>query len=137
MKLLSLPRLFIALILCSACAEDTSNLVGIYSNKAEGFYTKSVILDVNGKGIYAGGASAMPVLWKKAGDTITLTCSPAKDQKDVLIALKYSESKKELQIIDQEYAEGSKPLQFIQSEIPERYHQMLSEFDGTLKSLEQ
>jgi hypothetical protein len=136
MRFSSIALLFVASVLCSSCAEDTSHLIGIYSNKAEGFYVKSVILDIDGKGMFAGGVGGVPVLWKKAGDTITLTGPLGENQKDASVTLKYDESKKEILILDKKYAEGSKPLQFIQKEIPEKFHQMLMKFDGTMKSLE-
>jgi hypothetical protein len=136
MKSLPVALLFVASVLCSSCAEDSSQLIGIYSNKAEGFNVKSVILDINGKGMFAGGVGGVPVLWKKDGDTITVTGPLGENQKDASVTLKYDESKKEILILDEKYSEGSKPLQFVQKEIPEKFHQMLMKFDGTMKSLE-
>jgi len=52
------------------------NPIGIWSNKAEGFYTVNLGFRKDGKGTLSAGIMTLPTTWKKDGEKILITIVP-------------------------------------------------------------
>lgn len=110
-------------------------IFGAFSNEAEGFYTKSVLLTDQGKGMFQG----VPMLWTHDPKThvVTVTLPPDAPLEVYTFKLRFDPAEEVLTILDQKLAEGSKPLHRVRGEIPVKVVEMLKKFDGTMKSIRQ
>jgi hypothetical protein len=111
--------------------------IGVFSNKASGFDTKTIMLMEDGKGMVSGGGGSMPVVWKLGttnGDIILN--GPDDDYKNVIVH--YDSDKKTITILNEDLAEGSGPLLFITNEVPNatELQKKLRYFDGSQESLD-
>src|SRR5471030_2233861 len=133
--------IFASVIAIVAIAQETtktnSPFIGVFSNKASGFDTKTIMLMDDGKGMICGGGGCDPIVWKLGatnGDIILN--GPEDDAKNVLVH--YDSDKKTITILNEDLAEGSGPLLFITNEVPnaKELHKKLRYFDGSQESLE-
>lgn len=108
---------------------------GVFSNKAEGFGIKTVILDKNGKGLYFAAVAFVPVLWKHdpATNIITLTGPIGVNATTTSMEVRFEPMQRQLLILDPKRSEGSGPLLHISDEIPPWVGEALKSFNGVLQ----
>ena len=108
--------------------------VGVFSNGAEGFYVKRLILVEGGKGFYQG----VPALWLHDPKTneLTITLPPDAPLQFYTFKLRFDAAKGDLTYLDRKLSEDSPPLRRTQAEIPQQVRSMLQKFDGTMKSIQ-
>jgi hypothetical protein len=100
--------------------------LGVFSNKADGFDTKTLVLHDNGKGLYFAGTGAISVNWRYDARTNRIVLLVTDDpHKGTSFELGFDLGKRTLTILDNKLREGSKPLRFITDEIPGRYAESL------------
>jgi len=111
-------------LLCTSVLGQTKNTdpkVGVFSNKAEGFYTISVFVNADGMVMYNAGLGLIVGKWTFQADQSILTITandPASGQK-VSFPLKFDNKTRSYTILeDSGIQENRKTLYHIQDEIP-------------------
>jgi hypothetical protein len=132
MRTTLLLLLFSMLPLVAGAAEP---FLGVFSNEADGFNTKTLMLDTNGKGFYFAAVAGVPVLWKRnpATNEFTVTGPLGANQATESFTLRFDPAKREFTILDPKRAENSRPLHHVSDEIPQRVRDAIKDFDGTIK----
>ena len=115
-----------------ACTSEAPPYVGVFSNDAEGFYVKRLILIEEGKCLYQG----IPANWKRDPQTEEFTITFPKDAELEFyeFKLRFDPIKREFTILDPKIAEGTRPMHLTPIAIPHKVRTMLKRFDGTWKS---
>ena len=133
MKVLLLAIWFATLSVVAHAAEP---FLGVFSNEAEGFYLKTLMLYSNGKGFYFAAVAGAPVLWKRneAANEFTLTGPLGTNQTTESFIVRFDTTKREFIILDPRRAEGSRPLHHVSDEIPQRIRDAIKNFGGTIKA---
>ena len=119
----------------SVVVEAAEPFLGVFSNEADGFDTKTLVLDTNGKGFYFVAVTGVPVLWKHnpATNEFTLTGPIGANRATESFRVRFDPAKREFTILDPKRAERSSPLHHVSDEIPQRLRDAIKDFDGTIK----
>lgn len=136
-------RMMLLIFLCSMLCLVTRaadappakpSVLGVFSNKADGFDTQALILDSNGKGFYLAAVSGVPVRWKYGPGTneITLTGPIGANQKAGSFIARFDPAKREFRILDPSGAAGSRPLVHVSDEIPQRFRAAIKGFGDNI-----
>jgi hypothetical protein len=116
-------------------AHAAEPFLGVFSNRADGFNTKTLMLDTNGNGLYFAAVAGVPVLWKRneATNEFTLTGPVGANQASESFIVRFDPAKREFTILDPKRAENSRPLHHVSDEIPQRVRDAIKDFDGSIK----
>jgi hypothetical protein len=115
-------------------SDEQSGLIGIYSNRAEGFYVQTIFLSKDSRGLYGG----RPVEWRYEPKTnkIYVKGNLGENLKITEIEFTYLPETKVIKPKEESYPPGTSELKFIQKDIPAKIQQSLDKFDWDFKKLE-
>lgn len=115
-----------------AIAADTPPHIGVFSNMAEGFYVKRLVVIEEGKCLYQG----IPGNWTRNPHTEEFTIIFPRDAEleFYTFKLRFDSVKRAFTILDPKIAEGTRPMHFVPVEIPDKVRKMLERFDGSIRS---
>jgi hypothetical protein len=116
-------RTFLVLVALCFAGCSSARHQGVFSNNAEGFYVKTLIIHENGNAIYFAGTGAIPVTWHEGHGSRTIVIDSAKFA--MQFEIQFNEDYSELVILDEEIAEGSGQLVLQSREIPEKTREVL------------
>jgi hypothetical protein len=118
-----------------ADAAEPPPYVGVFSNDAEGFYVKRLILIEDGKCLYQG----IPATWTRDPQKNEFTITFPKDAalEFYTFQLRFDPTKRDFTILDPKIAEGTRPMHYTPTVIPDKVREMLKRFNGSMKSYHQ